>query len=210
MIIVAIILLLLLTWGQAFSGDHSFQKTTSFLFHKYNITNTKPLKQVQTPSIETEGHSDHTILEEFFKATAEYRIEKAKELLLRLDTNTQSWSGISPLYQSVFYNIFILVQLLLERGADVNLSDHEGLTPLHVAALENLNHMANVLIDSGALLDAKDIFGYTPLHLATDQSSDKVAQMLIEKWADVNTRSHWGNTPLHSSIAKGNMRLANI
>lgn len=136
-IIIETVLLLLFSWGQAFSEDYSFKQTTSFLFKKINATNINPLKQFKAPSNKVEGHSAHTILEKFFKAIEEYKIEKAKRLLLGLDINARSWSGVSPLYQSVFYNNFSLVQLLLERGADVNLSDHEGLTPLHVSALEN-------------------------------------------------------------------------
>ena len=143
-IIIKTILILVFLQGSAFSETYISAIRKISLIKNDNITNKRTsLKSNQTSSFKLITPPDQLILEEFFKATEARNLKKAKELILDLDINTRSWSGISPLYQSVFYNNFDLVHLLLKRGADVNLSDHEGLTPLHVAALENFDYMIN-------------------------------------------------------------------
>ena len=71
-----------------------------------------------------------------------------------------------------------LVQLLLERGADVEAKDSSGRTPLHLAA--RAGHMDDVraLVTQGADLNARDVYGITPLKYAEMAGQSEVAEFL--------------------------------
>ncbi|ORY77451.1 ankyrin, partial [Neocallimastix californiae] len=99
------------------------------------------------------------------------------------DINTKTSYGISPLVTAIYENNDILVEYLLNHGANVNEKSEDDGTPLHYAiAILTLNkyksvNIVNNIIESGANLNIKNISGNTPLLLAI-----KVGDMeLIEK-----------------------------
>ena len=59
-----------------------------------------------------------------------------------------------------------MVQLLLERGADVNRQRYDGLTALTEAAIGGYVDIAKLLIEAGADVNAKNSVGQTALTLA--------------------------------------------
>ncbi|KAF8145524.1 ankyrin repeat-containing domain protein [Mycena galopus ATCC 62051] len=75
-----------------------------------------------------------------------------------------------------------IVQVLIEKGANVNAQDKDGDTSLWVAS-------ANVLIEKGANVNAPGKYDNTPLHAAS-------SNVLIEKGANVNAPGDYGDTPL--------------
>ena len=75
-----------------------------------------------------------------------------------------------------------MVELLIERGADVNDRDRNGQTPLH-CLLKGDTSVAHVLIKRGANLEARDNrAGRTPLHLGANFSSLSAVQNLAQAW----------------------------
>jgi ankyrin repeat protein len=82
-----------------------------------------------------------------------------------------------------------LVQLLLERGADLNLTDQSGGGPLHASADPDT---LDLLLRAGADPTARSKEGYTPLHLIGDKAS---AQLLVEAGADPHAHVDAGGTP---------------
>lgn len=110
-----------------------------------------------------------------------------------------------------------LVELLIERGADVNArsmkspreEDHSfNNTALHYAAIQpnyhNTTVMIDYLIDAGALVNAKNNLGETPLmwtaNLALLEDKVFIARKFIENLADINLQNNIGNTYLHILI----------
>ena len=87
-----------------------------------------------------------------------------------------------------------IVELLIERGANVNVADEDGVTPLmQVEELED----ARLLLEHGANVNATDKQGQTVLHLLTSEPGRiEFAELLISHGADVNARDHDGYTPL--------------
>jgi ankyrin repeat protein len=87
-----------------------------------------------------------------------------------------------------------IVELLIERGANVNVADEEGVTPLmRVESIED----ARLLLEHGANVNATDNEGQTALHLLTSEPGRiEFATLLITRGADVNARDHDGHTPL--------------
>jgi ankyrin repeat protein len=112
-----------------------------------------------------------------------------------------------------------MVQLLVERGADVDARSivnewprqvtgeprrmyrpFGGLTPLLFAAREGCLECARSLVAAGASLDLPDPKGVTPLFLAIDNFHFDTAKLLIEAGANPNKWDWWGRTPLYSAV----------
>ena len=77
----------------------------------------------------------------------------------------------TPLHQAVEWGHEDLVQLLLERGADIKKESlHVGETPLHWAVRNGHNYLrvVQLLLDGGADPNKESIDGLTPLHWAAD------------------------------------------
>jgi ankyrin repeat protein len=112
-----------------------------------------------------------------------------------------------------------VMQVLLDRGAEIDLRDFESRTPLHYAAWAGQPSAARVLVERGAELEARDEKQCTPLHLtirggprwalACDQAA--VADLLIAAGGDVNATNPLDMnryTPLHACVHEGVQRLA--
>ena len=118
------------------------------------------------------------------------------------------WSGQTP-----------LVQLLVEKGANVNVTDVSGNTPLHMAVKERNKTGVKFLLEQGADVNVANVWGYTPLHLAAKfrvimdaaykKRNESLVSILLENGSDVNVANVSGNTPLHTSIILKNEPLAN-
>ena len=96
-----------------------------------------------------------------------------------------------------------MVELLIDRGADVNARDDTLTTPLHMASNKET---AELLIDAGADVNAKDSEGKTILYSTARNAANAsktwdmylgLVELLIARGADVNVKDHSGETPLH-------------
>ncbi|KAK6703586.1 hypothetical protein SNK04_013514 [Fusarium graminearum] len=113
--------------------------------------------------------------------------------------------GTSILYLAACCNSSQVVQILIDRGADVAATDRKGLTPLHVARNADI---ARILIQSGAIVDARTIDGWTPLHAAANSGPTEVVDILLDMGATVNARTHWDYTPLQFACSNGRLEAA--
>ena len=97
-------------------------------------------------------------------------------------------------------NVVGIVELLLDRGADVNVrtQDKESRTALMVAvrATKPNYEMVRVLLDQGAEVNARDYAGWTPLMFACYKGHRDIAELLLDHGAEINASNDGGYTPL--------------
>ena len=98
-------------------------------------------------------------------------------------------------------NCLLVIQFLLEQGADKDIVDNDGASPLLIASQEG--HLAVVQYFVEELgVDVNKATSeangrYTPLHLAVQQGHIHVAVCLMERgMADLNARSSDGQRPI--------------
>ncbi len=95
----------------------------------------------------------------------------------------------------------VLLQALLDRGADPNAKMEFGNTPLMCAAAYGMNTCARILLAHGAQVNARRGDGQTALMFAAQYGQPVGVQILLANGADVHMRNYGRATAL--SLAKG-------
>ena len=92
----------------------------------------------------------------------------------------------------------LMVQLLMEHGADTSTVNKHKQTPLHTAAggEKDCPELCEILLKHGAKMDAVDKDGNQPLHLACKQGHSGTEKLLVDYGADVTATNVDGHTPV--------------
>jgi ankyrin repeat protein len=117
--------------------------------------------------------------------------------------STQQAPDLFSMNEAVRLNDIVLVQSLIDGGADVNERDKLGETPLHVAVVRGYRGIASLLLENGADVNATDVRGLTPVHAAAWRGYRDTVDLLITHGADINARDKDGLTPLHTAALAG-------
>ena len=107
-------------------------------------------------------------------------------------------------------SLHLVLDSLIEKGADVHAKDNNGWTPLHWASYRGNLKMAQLLIEKGADVHAKENKGWTPLHCASSKGHLEIAQLLLEKGADMHAKENKGWTPLHLAAVNGYIEIVQV
>ncbi len=102
----------------------------------------------------------------------------------------------TPLHWAVNEEVnYQIVELLIEKGADVNAVGESELTPLHEAVMLEHYDIAELLINNGADVNAEGKQGRTPFDSASLKENDEISELL---------RNHGGKHGLiHGAVAGG-------
>ncbi|MGL5028592.1 MAG: ankyrin repeat domain-containing protein [Wolbachia pipientis] len=103
-----------------------------------------------------------------------------------------------------------MVELLIEKGANINAVNESKNTPLHAATLSGKREVVELLIGEGAHIDAIDDNGNTPLSWAAEHSQKGVIESLLEKGANIDVIDGDGNTPLNCVIISNKIDNAEL
>lgn len=93
-----------------------------------------------------------------------------------------------------------IVELLIEKGANVSSLNIDGINPIEHAIHGNNYDIMDLLFEKGVNINDKNGSGNTPLHLAVYGINLAIVNFLIGKGADVNEINAKNMTPL--SVAK--------
>ena len=131
-----------------------------------------------------------------------------------VDLNGVSSKGIHPLSEAVLQNDKYLVDLLIEKGADVHLRDEGqngfGRGLLHYAAKVNNLELAKQLIELGEEIDLADLNDQTPLDIAVESGQNEMLQLLIELGADPLRESRGGSVPILLAAGNGQSKAIRL
>ncbi|RLN40065.1 26S proteasome non-ATPase regulatory subunit 10 [Panicum miliaceum] len=122
--------------------------------------------------------------------------------------NAKDEEGWAPIHSVASTGNAQIVEILLERGADVDLTTDGGRTALHYAASKGRLNIAEKLIAHGAKVNKKDKFGCTPLHRAASTGNAELCEFLIEEGAEVDAVDRTGQTPLMHAVVCENQGVA--
>ena len=136
--------------------------------------------------------------EKLLAALEEGNANEARQLLSIgiMDEDCADRRGMTPLHWAAQKGLDDVVQLLIDRGADLNRTNIHGHTPLHRTGNPLNIAVVKLLLDNGADPD-KGGYGYVVLHRAAGLGYTDVVQLLLERGVDPNTSDQWGHTALH-------------
>ena len=88
----------------------------------------------------------------------------------------------------------VVVQFLLQKGANPNLLDNSHYSALQVAAYNGFNGIVTELLKAGAEVNQEDLGSSQPLHFAADRGHDEVVANLLGAGADKTLLDPLGKT----------------
>jgi hypothetical protein len=155
----------------------------------------------------------HTVLG--YVCSKEDLLEVVRALLSRNDVlryiNAKDNIGATPLHDASMKGRTEVVNLLIEKGADIHVKNKNGYTALHYASMKGRTEVVNLLIEKGADINVKNNNGLTPLCWASRNGLTEVVNLLIEKGADIHVKEdNNGRTPLHWASYKGHTEVVNL
>ncbi|XP_078310376.1 poly [ADP-ribose] polymerase tankyrase-1-like [Crassostrea virginica] len=115
----------------------------------------------------------------------------------------------TPLHFAAGYNRVVVVEYLLQHGADVHAKDKGGLVPLHNACSYGHFEVTELLIKHGACVNVADLWKFTPLHEAAAKGKFEICKLLLKHGADPNKKNRDGNTPL-DLVKEGDQDVADL
>jgi ankyrin repeat protein len=103
--------------------------------------------------------------------------------------NGYDYELLTPLHWSAALDHGLIVDILLEKGADLEAREELGQTPLHLAASAGHRDVVKLLIEKGAFIEASsNHVGDKPLALACKFGHGEVVRYLVQMGASVRTK----------------------
>ena len=131
----------------------------------------------------------------------------------------KTWSGhteysqeflnhTTALHVAAYFGLKVIVQLLLQQGANFNAADSYGRTPLSYATEEGHEAVVTLLLEELETKDDED--GRTPLSYAAVGGHEAVVTLLLEKGAELDAKDNDGRTPLSHAAQNGHESIVKL
>lgn len=128
------------------------------------------------------------------------------EFLLSKGASLNPTQGIPPIIKGIDNQDKKLIELLLERGADINCKTSTwNESAFHYACANNCNAVIPLLLSHGADVNEKDRQGVTPLIYAAVNTNASLLKLFLSNHADATICLPGGISPLHIVCEAGHM-----
>lgn len=124
--------------------------------------------------------------------------------------NCRDLQGNTPLLVAIRKQRYILVDYLLEQGADADVQNDKGNTTLIFAAYTAPVSLCEQLLARGAEVNARNTRGITPLMAAAIAGNVAVARWLLHHGADMAAKDIYGCTACMLAHLHGRMAVVNL
>ncbi|KAJ5267434.1 hypothetical protein N7478_000692 [Penicillium angulare] len=139
--------------------------------------------------------------------------EREVEFLLSLDRkaiNSIDGAGTYPIIWASLNGYDKVVQLLLEKGAEVNAQGGNYGNALRAASLRGHDKIVQLLLEKGAEVNAQGSESGNALQAASSQGHDKIVQLLLEKGAEVNAQGGGYGNSLQAASLEGHDKIVQL
>ncbi|CAI7621152.1 unnamed protein product, partial [Penicillium pancosmium] len=139
--------------------------------------------------------------------------EREVEFLLSLggkDINSADSTGTYPVISASMNGYEKVVQLLLEKGAEVNAQGGVYGNALQAASHEGHDKIVQLLLKEGAEINAQGGEYGNALQAASLEGHDKIVQLLLEKGAEVNDQGGVYGNALQAASLEGHDRIVQL
>ena len=149
-----------------------------------------------------------------FDACATGKLTDVSSLIIDNPSSIATYSadGFTPLGLACYFAHEAIVELLLNKGAEVNLPSKNGFNvfPIHSAIAANNIKITKLLLNKGAYPNVCQKSGVAPLHTAAQLGNIELIILLLEHGAEVSLRMEGGKLPSDLASYKGFTEIAEI
>ncbi|KAJ5651196.1 uncharacterized protein N7484_004919 [Penicillium longicatenatum] len=126
------------------------------------------------------------------------------------EINTADDTGANPLMWASRNGHDKIVQMLLERGAEVNAQGGRHGNALQAASFRGHDKIVQMLLERGANANAYGGVYGNALQAASFRGQDKIVQMLLERGADVNAQGGAYGNALQAASFRGQDKIIQV
>lgn len=108
----------------------------------------------------------------------------------------------TSLHVASYYGCETIVNLFLERGANINAYDIDKKTSLMLAVVNGQDAVTKLFLERGAEMNNVDKFGETPLHMAIKGGHESTVKLLLQHDASSDVQNEDEDTALFIAIKK--------
>ncbi|KAI9761775.1 MAG: hypothetical protein M1835_008115 [Candelina submexicana] len=164
------------------------------------------------------GYLKEMTAKETIKALAVYARFLPGAVNEGVDMDGDKWSLIwrdlgwqdTSLHVAALYGHTSVVEMLIERNANVRCMTTKGWSPLHAAAWTGQLECVKLLIAKGADPVAQTGFGWIPLHCAASRGKVVVVQHFLDMGIPVDTLTSKQKTALHLTAYSGHANIVQM
>lgn len=160
----------------------------------------KNIDEIKSDSLKRANRN--SLLEQGISCNAdsfEFYLEKEKTEICKsilnsgIDVNSKTLQGVPLLCVATRNDSKEMLELLLEKGADINeVSEDRGYSPVMDAVWRKNYEIAKLLIDRGADLSIMSSDGQSILVLAVGNGNSKIVKLLLDSGADPDVKDSMG------------------
>jgi ankyrin repeat protein len=137
---------------------------------------------------------------------------KAREILN--DESKLAWISVETfgraLYLAATHGVGRVVDLLLEKGADINAADQNGYVALFRASECGKEEVVRLLLEKGADINAANNLKQSSLFVASRHGQEQVVRLLLERDADVNSADMFHESSLFVASRGGHKQVVRL